>query len=295
MKQRINALFFYIGLVYCSHVCHAQDHILSLWEGEIPNAKESPLQETRYITNSLRIGKVINPQIEVFLPSKQNATGKAVLICPGGGYSVLAYDKEGTDIAKWLNGYGIAGIVLKYRLPEDSSNILPHLSPLLDAKRGIEMVRANAREWGIDSSKIGVMGFSAGGHLASTLGTHFDKSNRPAFIALIYPVITMKNDFTHNGSRTKLLGLNPTDELVEYYSNELQVKSDTPPTFIVHAEDDGVVPVENSLKFFMALKEKKTNVEMHIYPVGGHGFSMALNRGKVGEWSGLFINWLKER
>ena len=283
-----------IILGFCTQICFAQDHLVKLWKGEIPNSKKSDIQEKRFITTSLRIGNVIDPAIEVYLPSKTNATGKAVMICPGGGYNILAYDKEGTDIARWLNGYGIAGIVLKYRLPDSETNKIPHLSPLMDAKRGMELIHLNAKNWGIDSTKIGIMGFSAGGHLASTLGTHFDKTNRPAFMALIYPVITMKNDYTHQGSRIKLLGENPKEDLVKYYSNELQVTENTPPTFIVHSEDDGAVPVENSLQFFKALRDKKVPAEMHIFPTGGHGFSMALTRGRTAEWSDLFIKWMKD-
>ena len=285
---------FLLILVVSISSCYGQNHIIPLWEGDIPNSKKSDLKEIQYITNSLRIGKVINPTIEVYLPSKQNANGKAVMICPGGGYNILAYDKEGTDIAKWLNGHGIAGIVLKYRLPEEESNITPHLSPLMDAKRGMELIRLKAKDWGIDVDKVGVIGFSAGGHLASTLGTHFDDANRPNFMALLYPVVSMKMDYTHKGSRTKLLGENPSEELISYYSNELQVKENTPPTFIVHAQDDKAVPVENSIQLFTSLKEHKIPTEMHIFPKGGHGFSMALTRGNVSQWSQLFINWLND-
>jgi acetyl esterase/lipase len=287
-------IFLSIILALSTQVGMAQDHVIPLYEGQIPNSKESNLQETRKITNSLRIGQVINPTIEVYLPSKTNATGKAVMICPGGGYNILAYDKEGTDIAKWLNGYGIAGIVLKYRLPEDESNEVPYESPLMDAKRGMKIIRSNAEEWGIDPAKVGVMGFSAGGHLASTLGTQFEEANRPDFMALIYPVVTMKEDYTHNGSRTNLLGANPAEDLVTSYSNELQVLEQTPPAFIVHAEDDKAVPVENSIHLYLALKEKNVPAEMHLYPNGGHGFSMALKEGRLSGWSRLFIDWLND-
>lgn len=287
-------LLLFLALACSAHLGLAQDHVIPLWEGDVPNSRASDLEETRVITHSLRIGQVIHPTLEVYLPSKTNAQGKAVMICPGGGYKILAYDKEGTDIAKWLNGHGIAGIVLKYRLPEDSANLVPHLSPLMDAKRGMEIIRAHAEEWGIDPSKVGVMGFSAGGHLVSTLGTQFEETNRPDFMALLYPVVTMKEDYTHSGSRTELLGEDPPDELVNYYSNELRVTQHTPPTFIVHCQDDEAVPVENSLRFFQALRDQNVPAEMHLYPRGGHGYSMALKRGRLREWSSLFIKWLND-
>ncbi len=236
---------------------------------------------------------------------KNIATGQAVVICPGGGYVRLAYDWEGLDIAKWLNSKGIAAIVLKYRLPISKNNMVGYKSPLLDAKRAIRIVRYYASKWNIEKNKIGVMGFSAGGHLASTLGTHFDygdsnasneidkMSSRPDFMVLGYPVITFTKPFMHRGSRNALLGENPDSSLVNLYSNELQVKEDTPPTFIVHADDDGAVPVENSLVFYEALRQKKIPVEMHIYPEGGHGFGLALGRGHLESWTDRCIDWLR--
>ncbi|GAB3651194.1 hypothetical protein GCM10028791_19570 [Echinicola sediminis] len=217
-----------------------------------------------------------------------------LMICPGGGYGSLAYDKEGTDIAKWLNGQGIAAAVLKYRLPEDDSNLIPHLSPLMDAKRGMEILRAKASDWGIMGDKIGVMGFSAGGHLACTLGTHSEEENRPDFMVLIYPVVTMKSDFTHNGSRERLLGQEPSVELVKHYSNELQVNPETPPTFILHSGDDKVVSIENSLQLYQMLLQHKVETEMHIYPIGGHGFALGLKNGRHGNWRQLFLDWVED-
>lgn len=271
----------------------AQDYIVPLWGGEVPNAKVSTLEEQLKNPSARVISKVIDPSLEVYLPSSVINTGTMVMICPGGGYGALAYDKEGTDIAKWLNGQGIAAAVLKYRLPEDESNQVPHLTPLMDAKQGIEILRSMAGQWGVEPSKVGVMGFSAGGHLASTLGTHFEEANRPDFMVLIYPVVTMKKDYTHNGSRENLLGKNPTENLVNRYSNELLVKPNTPPSFILHSSDDILVPVENSLQFYRALKEKKIEVEMHIYPYGGHGFAMGLQKGRLSQWRDLLLNWLR--
>ncbi|KAB5486124.1 MAG: alpha/beta hydrolase [Flavobacteriia bacterium] len=289
MRYIVSILF-----LWSFHLCMAQNHTMPLWEGEIPNAKKSDLQEEQKNAQARVISKVIEPSLEVYLPSSVIKTGKMVMICPGGGYGVLAYDKEGTDIAKWLNGYGIAAAVLKYRLPEDGSNEIPHLTPLMDAKRGVELIRSNAEKWGIDPNKVGVMGFSAGGHLASTLGTHFEEGNRPNFMALIYPVVTMKQDHTHNGSRKNLLGPDPSDNLVEHYSNELQVRENTPPTFILHSTDDEVVPLENSLQLAKSLKDKGISVEMHVYPYGGHGFAMALQQGRLSKWGQLLLDWLSD-
>ncbi len=283
----------------------SQNEIIPLWTKNIPNYKKSTEVEKLEQTDIIRISDVQDPTLEIYLPSKANATGKAVIICPGGGYQILAYDWEGTDIAKWLNSKGIAAFVLKYRLPVSKSNINGTLSPLMDAKRAIRLVRYNCSKWNINKNEIGVMGFSAGGHLASTLGTHFDSdtentndpidsmSARPDFMALIYPVITMNEQFTHMGSRNSLLGEKPDKKLVDYYSNELQVKATTPPTFLIHATDDGAVPVENSLLFYQALKNNGVPAEMHIYPKGGHGFSLALKKGNLQTWTDRFYEWIK--
>lgn len=286
---------FFVVFLFFTNISFvvAQNHIISLWEDQVPNVKRSSLQEQIKKTTARVISKVVNPTLEVYLPSSIINSGAMVMICPGGGYGSLAYDKEGTDIAKWLNGHGIAAAVLKYRLPEDQSNDIPHLSPLMDAKRGIELLRSKGVHWGIDSNKVGIMGFSAGGHLAATLGTHFEEVNRPDFMILIYPVVTMKNDYTHAGSRNNLLGEDPSKELVDHYSNELQIGANTPTTFILHCEDDVVVPVENSLQLYRALKEKGVKVEMHLYPEGGHGFAMGLQKGRLATWRSLLLEWLK--
>jgi acetyl esterase/lipase len=248
--------------------------------------------------------KVQKPEINVFLPSEKNATGEAVVICPGGGYQVLAWDWEGLDIAKWLNAHGIAAVILKYRLPLSKSNIVRDKSPLLDAQRAVRYTRYHASEWHIDPSKIGIMGFSAGGHLASTAGTHYDAGNprakdpvdrmssRPDFMILMYPVITFEKDVMHRGSRDALLGENPGEELIRFYSGELNVTPDTPPTFLVHAADDQAVPVENSLLFFEALKKNEVSVEMHIFPEGGHGFSLGIGMGHLATWPDMCIRWI---
>ena len=241
----------------------------------------------------VRIGKVQVPQIEVYLPNKKSATGQAVIVCPGGGYSILAYDWEGTDIAKLLNAKGIAAFVLKYRLPDAISSTAPEQVPLIDAKQAMRIVRARAAEWNIMPNKIGIMGFSAGGHLASTLSTHFEEDTKPNFSILIYPVISMDKSITHMGSRNNLIGLNPTDAMIKLYSNELQVTSNTPPTFLIHASDDDAVPVENSLWYYQALKKNKVPTEMHIYPAGGHGFGLANGNKSLESWANLLIEWMR--
>lgn len=286
-------------------VCFGQNYILPLWSDNIPNYQKTDEVEIRDSTDVIRVSYVQRPDISVYLPSKKNATGQAVVICPGGGYRILAYDWEGSDIAKWLNSKGVAAIVLKYRLPISKSNIVNHKSPLLDAQCAIRLTRYHAKEWDIDKDNIGIIGFSAGGHLASTAGTHFDSaksnaidpvesiSSRPDFMILIYPVITFTKSFMHKGSRNALIGENPDPTLIEYYSNELQVKMDTPPTFIVHAGDDKSVPVENSLLFYQSLKDNGVPAELHIYPEGGHGFSLAIGKGYLATWPDRCIDWLK--
>lgn len=277
-----------------------------MWDGTPPNHQASDLVERSTVGNFLTISRVQTPTIEVRLPAKGNATGQAVVICPGGGYGILAYDWEGTDFAGLFNAHGIAAIVVKYRLPEDASNVEPHRTPLLDVSRALRLTRAHAAEWNIDPNRIGVMGFSAGGHLASTLGTHFDAgqadaidpverlSSRPDFMVLVYPVISMDPEITHGGSRRNLLGENPSAELVRYYSNELQVTDDTPPTFLVHSADDNSVPIRNSLRFYDALLAHHVTAEMHLYPYGGHGYSLALGQGRLEGWTGRLLDWMNE-
>ncbi len=245
-----------IVVLFFSTKSIAQNHTLPLWS-VIPNYYESDEKENQKEGDMLWVTNVQEPNISVYLPAKKQATGQAVVICPGGGYYGLAYDWEGDDIARWYNSKGIAGIVLKYRLPISKSVINKQEVPLQDAQRAMRLVRHHADEWNIDKHRIGVMGFSAGGHLASTLGTHFDDetklankdsidllSARPDFMVLIYPVISMQENITHKGSKFALLGENPSKELVDYYSNELQITKDTPPTFLLHATDDKSVPLK---------------------------------------------------
>ncbi len=283
-----------------------QEISLPLWPaGKVPNYQKTAETEKRDTAEIIHISYVQTPDITVYLPAKRNASGQAVIICPGGGYSTLAYNWEGSDVAKLLNGKGIAAIVLKYRLPNSKSNITPHLTPLMDAKRAIRLVRANAAKWNIKKDKVGIMGFSAGGHLASTLATHFDAgdaastdsvermSSRPDFAVLVYPVISMSKPIMHAGSRNNLIGAAADSSLAKFYSNELQVTKETPPTLLIHASDDKAVPVENSLLFYQACNDNGVPVEMHIYPTGGHGFGLAMGKGYLETWTDRLVDWMR--
>lgn len=295
-----------LTLLLIASVTVAQDFTIALWGDYIPNYKEVGEKDVLNNDADMEHYRVITkPDISVYLPAKKNRTGQAVLIIPGGGYGVVVHKWEGTDIAKWLNANGIIGIVLKYRLPYEKSNIVRDKSPLLDASRAMKLIRANAEKWHIDKNNIGVMGFSAGGHLASTLGTHYDRdgnegiddidaiSSRPDFMVLMYPVITMDAAFTHMGSRKNLIGENPSQELIDYYSNEKQITENTPTTFLVQASDDDVVPVENSIRFYESLHKHGVKAEMHIYEYGGHGFALANGKGYLESWKDRCIDWLR--
>ena len=282
------------------------DHQLLLWpNGSVPNYQNSGETEQTEITDCIRLSLVQQPDIAVYLPPKRCATGEAFLICPGGSYEVLSYDWEGVQIAKWLNSKGIAGIIVKYRLPNSKSNIVGHLSPLLDVKRAMRLARHHAEEWNFKKDKIGVIGFSAGGHLAATLATCFDEGDkaasdpiekescRPDFAGLIYPVITMAPPHVHENSRNNLIRSDAADEIVTQYSNELNVGENTPPCFIIHAADDDIVKVENSILMYQALKNKNVPVEMHLYPFGGHGFSLAIGKEYLQTWPDRFMDWFR--
>ena len=284
----------------------AQEYTLPLWPaGKLPYYQKTAEVEKRDTGDVIRITLVQSPDIAVYLPSKRNATGQAVIICPGGGYGALSYSWEGSDPARLLSARGIAAIVLKYRLPNSKSISTPHLAPLADAKRAIRIVRANAAKWNIKKEAVGILGFSAGGHLASTLATHFDsgdanatdsiekQSSRPDFAVLVYPVISVSKPIMHTGSRNNLIGATPDSSLARLYSNELQITAQTPPTFLVHATDDKSVPVENSLLFYQALKDNNVPAEMHIYPKGGHGFGLAVGRGYLETWTDRLVDWMR--
>ena len=234
------------------------------------------------------VNNITDARMYAYIAPKETATGAAVLICPGGGYGGVSSDKEGSEIAMWFNQIGISAFILYYRMPNGHYEI-----PLLDAQAALKIIHTGASKWNIRHNKIGIMGFSAGGHLASTAGTHFkSKIQRPDFMILAYPVVTLKKDLTHSGSRNNLLGNNPSQELVNLYSNELQVTKDTPPAFIVHAIDDNVVPIANSEQLLKALQENNVPAELHKYDVGGHGFGMRKNKIPADNWPDLLKDWL---
>lgn len=232
---------------------------------------------------------ISNPRMYYYPAEKANNTGTAVLICPGGGYVGVAAIKEGSEIAAWFNKLGVSAFVLYYRMPNGHTEV-----PLKDAQTALGIIKDRAGEWNINKNRVGIMGFSAGGHLASTVGTHFkNEKERPAFMILGYPVVTMNKKLTHEGSRTNLLGATPTDAQVELYSNELQVTKKTPPTFIVHAIDDKAVPIANSEQLLKALQDHKVPAELHKFDVGGHGFGMRKRDIPVDNWPDLLKNWLQ--
>lgn len=232
---------------------------------------------------------ISEPRMYAYIAPKEKANGTAVVICPGGGYSGVSAVKEGAEIAKWFNELGVSAFVLYYRMPNGHYEI-----PLKDAQTALSIVQKRAKEWNINKKKIGIMGFSAGGHLASTVGTHFkNKKERPAFMILGYPVVTMDKNLTHQGSRDNLLGKNPSDELVKQFSNELRVTKKTPPTFIVHAKDDKAVPIENSENLLKALQKNKVRAELQVYEVGGHGFGMRKKGIPADHWDEKLKEWLK--
>jgi len=293
-------LFLLAGML-ASPAIFAQEAEIKLYpDGGIPNSKPAPATYVEKIVNNSG-SMIITPTITPYLPEKGKATGTAVIICPGGGYVHLSMLNEGSSIAKRFASIGITAFVLKYRLPSDAIMVDKTIGPLQDAQRAIQIVRERAAEWGINPAKVGIIGFSAGGHLASTAGTHFNKvvidnknntSVRPDFMMLLYPVITF-GDLAHKGSEYALIGRDAPQALVDLYSNEKQVTPDTPPTFIVQAEDDRTVPVQNSLMFYEALLANHVKAEMHIYQAGGHGFGLH-NRTTKDDWFERGVNFLTQ-
>lgn len=267
----------------------------------VPNSRQDASYKEQSETGKdgiIRISKVTNPTITIFQPEEINNQHTAIIICPGGGYSILAFNLEGTEIAQTLNKWGITAIVLKYRLPSDAIMKDKSIGPLQDAQRAIQLTRMNAKQWNINPSKVGIMGFSAGGSLAATASTHFDKtvipnvdniSLRPDFSILAYPVISMQKEITHMGSRINLLGKNPSEAQVKEYSNELQVNANTPPTFLVQASDDRVVSPENSIKYYETLLKNHIPAELHLYQNGGHGFGQKLPED---QWMDRLKSWM---
>jgi acetyl esterase/lipase len=245
---------------------------------------------------------VDKPKITVYRAPADRANGAAVVVCPGGGYVVVAADHEGKQVAEWLNSIGVTAFVLQYRLGPRYR----HPAALQDAQRAIRMVRASAREWGIDPARVGILGFSAGGHLASTTGTHFDAGNkgaadsidrlgsRPDFMVLVYPVISFTAEVTHRGSRESLLGSDADSKLTASLSNELQVTPETPPTFLVHTSEDDGVPPENSVLFYEALRKANVPAEMHVFTKGQHGLGLGPKGSGLSQWPGLCAVWMGE-
>lgn len=276
--------------------------VINLYPGPIPNSKPTNVEEKWEESNGImRVSNITKPTLTTYLLPKDKANGTAIIIFPGGGYRINAISHEGTDVAKKLNEWGITTFVVKYRIPDDATMQDKEIGPLQDAQRAIQMVRERAMEWNVNPQRIGIMGFSAGGHLASTAGTHFNtevilngnKTNlRPNFMILGYPVISFQSDIAHMGSRENLIGKNPTEEKVNYYSNELQVTTDTPPTFLFHASDDQAVKSENSVRFYQALVKNNVAAELHIYQSGGHGFGMN-NKTTSDNWIDRLKNWMK--
>lgn len=288
-----------------SFLVSAQEIIPLYPDGKVPGLKKSGIVEKSPKEGGVtRISNVTQPSITIYSP-KNKTTDAAVIICPGGGYGILAYDHEGTEIAEWFNKKGMTAVVLKYRLPERENFDNVSIRPLQDAQAAIRYVRKNAEKYGIAKNKIGIIGFSAGGHLAATASTLFDTqvgevtdpsvSVRPDFSLLIYPVISFDKEITHLGSKENLIGKNPSKEDEIRFSPEKQVKADTPPAFLISTTDDWVVP-ENSIAYFLACKKNKVPVEMHIYEKGGHGYALKDNNlGPVQSWPDRMEDWLRAK
>ena len=271
-------------------------------------AGKKPNSNGKIVTDSLyneRIWRVGTPGMYAFLVPQGENKGTTVVICPGGGYERLSHIYNGFQFAKWFNARGINAFVLLYRLPHQQDLQNRETAPLTDAQRAIRMIRANGSKWNLDKNKIGVMGISAGGHVASTLGTHFEDVSsimdsfdtvnyRPDFMILLSPVITM-GKYAHPGSKRNFLGPDTTAAMISKYSNELQVKTNTPPTFVVHAQNDSTVNVRNSLLYYNALIEKGVEASIHIFPQGGHGIALSDNPGSTALWLDLLYLWLNEK
>jgi acetyl esterase/lipase len=297
-----NFLIFTLILLASYQISNAQQ-VVTLYPGKIPNSKVSANEE-QITANDLVdtvTRKVSVPTLSIFLPPRNQSKGSAVIICPGGGYGGLLTKREGSDVARAFAKLGVTAFVLKYRLPDDLIMEDKSIGPLQDALQALKTVRQNADQWNIDPQKIGIMGFSAGGHLASSAGTHYDariienpeKTDlRPDFMVLVNPVISFLEEIGHIGSRNNLLGKTPSVEKINFFSNELHVNQSSPQTFLVHTADDTVVLPENSFRFYHALRKNKVNAELHIYSEGEHGF---LKKPVFEEWFGRTVNWMRDR
>jgi acetyl esterase/lipase len=293
------------GIIMMSTSIFSQNKIIEVWNGKVPGSIKDP--NYKQVVDSayyIKLRNISKPTIEVYPASADNNSGTAIVVCPGGGYYGVSFLSEGVEIAKWLNHLGITAVVLHYRLPDDAIMENKSIAPLQDGQEAIRIVRRNAKKWSIDPHKIGIMGFSAGGHLASTVSTHFNEkvynpidstSARPDFSLLIYPVISMDSAITHAGSRENLLGKHPLPEVVKHYSNELQVNSETPPAFMVHSLDDEAVPVQNSINYALAMHKFKIPCELHIYQSGGHGYGLGRSKSTESLWPEACRKWLEAR
>lgn len=291
---------FFISILMLSNTVNAQYQPLY---STTPNQIVVANEEKEDIYNGITIvSKVTEPAYQYFRVKGDDIKRPCVIIYPGGGYFILASGHEGVDVAKFFNSIGVNAMVVKYRIPNDKAQVDKSIAPLQDAQQAMLLARTNAADWGIDANKIGILGFSAGGHLAASLSSHYadikidnplNISLRPNFQILIYPVITM-NDFGHAGSKENLIGKNPTDAQVQYYSNELNVDSQTPPAFIVHAKNDDAVPVQNAYEYDKALKANKVASTLYLFEKGGHGFGM-INPTSTVQWTTPLTEWLRER
>lgn len=292
-----------IGMGIMSSTALKAQQVIALYPGAIPGAKTIPAdyKEIRTVKDGKLTGlsKVFDPSLSIYQPAKGKANGTAVIICPGGGYSHLAITHEGDEVAQRFAELGVTAFVLKYRLPDDAIMDDKSFAPLQDAQQAIYLVRKNAGKWGVNPAKVGIMGFSAGGHLASTLTVHYGDSKianpekvnlRPDFAVLIYPVISFLAS-PHTGSLKNLIGPDGTQAQKEYFSNERHVDANTPISFLVHANNDDTVPVENSILFNQALVKNKVPVETHLYQAGGHGFGLH-NKTTTDEWFVRLQNWM---
>jgi acetyl esterase/lipase len=276
--------------------------VFPLWEHEIPGTIEnSTYNEEKFAEDTVvsKIKYVSKPSITIFRPNQPN--GSAVVIFPGGGYQHLSIKKEGYEIAKWLNTLGITAFVVKYRLPSNIIMTNKTIGPLQDAQEALRFVRRKAKQWKLQDDKIGVIGFSAGGHLAATLSTQYDKkvykqtdlvSAKPNFSILVYPVISMYDSIAHQGSKQNLLGKNPSKETISLFSNETQVNKFTPKTLLIHASDDKSVPVENSIYYYQSLNKNEVSATLYICDSGGHGFGLGRNNSPH-FWTILAEEWLR--
>ena len=301
MKKHLITLF----LISMLFTANAQTDSIILYPEGVPGLKGVQIPEDSQKSGGItRVKDITQPAVYVYQP-KNKTSDASVIICPGGGYGILAIDHEGYEIAQWFNERGVTAFVLKNRLPQDELFENAEIRPLQDAQQAFRIIRKNAAEYGISPDKIGIMGFSAGGHLASTASTHFKTqvgeitdpaiSVRPDFSLLIYPVITFGAVNTHSGTRDNLVGANASADKIELYSNEKHVTPETPPTFLVSTTDDGVSP-ENSILYFQACRNNKVPVEMHIYEKGGHGYALKKNGlGPVESWPDRLADWMRER